>query len=176
MIVVDVGCAPWGGDVSVPHLLEEFHPKVLYGFDPGLPERSNYFTEDGTEVILAREAAWTFDGTIGFRVGGLGGQVDEHALKYPCVDLAGFINGLAEDEIVLKIDAEGAEYTLIPHLRAKDADLRLKLCRIEWHCEFCGIGGNGRHREECTVDRDWWIERRERTEQMLRCPTDEWNL
>lgn len=177
MIVIDVGCAFWGGDVSVPHLVEEFRPKILYGFDPGLPASVNEFTDDGTELKLVRAAAWTYDGEIGFRVNGLGGQVDEHAMKFPCISLAGFINDLPDDEaIVLKMDAEGAEYTLIPHLVARDADLRLTLARVEWHCEFCGIGGNGRHRPECTADKDWWLERRENIEGLLRCPTEEWNL
>lgn len=175
MIVIDVGCATWGPDASVKYLLEEFEPDVLYGFDPGL-EWPVSTVEGNCEIILERKAAWVKDGTVGFIVANLGGHIEDGAEKVECIDLARFILDQPEgEEIVLKIDAEGAEYALVPHLVRHNADLRLKLARIEWHCEFCGIGGNGRHREACEVDREWWTERRESIESKLRCPTDEWD-
>ncbi len=176
MIVIDVGCATWGEDASVPHLIEEFKPDTLYGFDPGLHWEKQIEMIDGCQVVLTRDAAWTYNGTVGFVVANLGGHVDEHAQRVPCFDLAEFILKRPQGEdVVLKMDAEGAEYVLVPHLVERGADLRLRLARIEWHCEFCGIGGNGRHREACEVDRAWWTERRERTEGGLRCPSDEWD-
>lgn len=177
MIVIDVGCAKHGGDVSIPHLVEEFHPAILYGYDPACDIYSNYVL-DGTTVFEKPEAAWVYDGTIGFTIAGLGGHVDAKAkAQHGCFDLGLLILRLAEEEkeIVLKMDAEGAEYTVLPHLCSLDADLCLKLAIIEWHCEFCGIGGNGRHREACEVDRDWWLERRNTVEDELRCETREWN-
>lgn len=175
MIVVDVGSATHGGDTSIPHLVREFKPDFLYGFDPAEPDDS--YSLDGTLVTLRQAAAWTYDGTIGFQVAGLGGHVQErHKITFPCVDLAAFILSLPEDDIVLKMDAEGAEYVVLPHLVANDADLRLKIALLEWHCEMCGLGGNGRHRERCRMDRDKWIARRESVESAMRCETAEWNL
>jgi hypothetical protein len=173
MIVIDVGSATYGGDESVPYLVETYKPRVLYGFDPA-EESQDFFIGD-TTVCLRQWVAWTKDGRMGFRVAGLGGHVDLAAPPCQSVDLAQFIFGLGDEEIVLKMDAEGAEYVVLPHLVANDADLRLKLALVEWHCETCGLGGNGRHREGCKMDVEWWEERRRGVEGILRCPVEEWN-
>lgn len=176
MIVIDVGCAKWGGDESVSKLVEEFHPDVLYGFDPGLNEEDYPGVMGDTELVLSGAAAWTFDGELGFRVANLGGQVDVDGKVVPCVDLAAFILALPEGDVVLKVDAEGAEYELVPHLVAHDADLRLSLAVIEFHCEVCrmGIWDNDLHREWCDTDMGAWVERRDATLAMLRCAKGEW--
>lgn len=171
--VIDVGCASWGGDVSIPHLIEEFQPKTIYGFDPGGRDIAHVIGE--TTVIESTAAVWTYDGTIGFVVAGLGGHVDGAArASFACVDLARFIHDLGSIDLVLKLDCEGAEYTLLPHLRAHDADLSIRLAVVEWHCETCGIGGNGRHRENCTADKEAWLQRRADTEALMRCELAEW--
>jgi hypothetical protein len=46
---------------------------------------------------------------------------------------------------------------------------------VEWHCEVCGLGGNGRHRDGCEADRDWWFERREQLEQLMSCELGTWD-
>lgn len=177
MIVLDVGSATHGSDSSIPYLIETFKPETLYGFDPAEPDADYLY--GGATVLLKKAAAWTYDGSIGFVVAGLGGHVAPGSGNaYRCVDLARFILDVASEgeEVVLKIDAEGAEYTLIPHLVAHGADLFLKLALIEWHCADCGIGGNGRHREGCKGDHVAWTKRREIVEGLLRCPTEEWSL
>jgi hypothetical protein len=97
---------------------------------------------------------------------------------FDCFDLANFIAELdiSAHQIILKMDAEGAEYTLLPHLAERGVDVRLKLAIVEWHCEECGLGGNGRHRENCTADKQWWTERRNGIEDLMRCEMAEWNL
>lgn len=175
VIVIDVGCAKWGGDESIPHLVREYKPEFLYGFDPGAMD-GDYNVED-TVVRVRRQAAWVHDGTVGFQVAGLGGRVDDQVrTKFACFDLARYIESLNPAEIVLKIDAEGAEYMLLPHLVERGADLLLKLAVVEWHCAECGIGGNGRHREMCPSDRQAWWDRRNAIESQMRCETVEWNL
>lgn len=173
-VVIDIGCAKWGSDESIPYLVEEFSPSALHGFDPAA-EESDYFL--GNTIVVVRPwVAWTVDGRVGFKVGGLSGHVDPSAASRPSIDIARFILELSPDEeIVLKMDAEGSEYDLLPHLVANDADLRLKLLWIEWHCEACGLGGNGRHREHCNGDHAAWNERRERLSGQLRCEIAEWN-
>jgi hypothetical protein len=172
-IIIDVGCAKHGGDESMPYLAETFEPRALYGFDPAEPE-ADYFI--GETVVCVRPwAAWTYDGTIGFKVAGIGGQVMSGAPDRTCFDLARFVNELPDEEIILKMDAEGAEYELLPHLREHDADLRLKLLWVEWHCEVCKLGGNGRHRENCRADAVAWTQRRAHTESHVRCELAEWN-
>lgn len=173
-IVVDVGCATWGADESIPYLVETFEPEVVYGFDPAAEEFSGVL--DGAMVHVRPAVAWVYDGTIGFKVEGLRGHVDaRQRAVFPAIDLARFVSELPEDEwIVLKIDAEGAEYHLLPHLRERDADLRLGLLLVEWHCEVCRIGGNGRHREGCRADHTAWDSRRRYVEGMIRCEIGEW--
>ncbi len=178
MIIIDVGCAKWGGDESVSKLVEEFNPDVLYGFDPGLNAEDYPEAIGGTRLVLSRSAAWTFDGELEFTVAGLGGQVESGGDVVQCVDLARFILELSAGDIVLKMDAEGAEYELIPHLVANDADLRLTLAVTEFHCDVCrmGIWDNDKHREWCEADATAWAARRDSMLAMLRCGKGEWAL
>jgi len=140
MIVVDVGCARWGGDYSVERLIDMFRPDVLIGFDPAkdvakaMPSALGILMAD-TNVVLRREAAWVYDGEVGFREDGLISQVtdDPEAPKVKCVDLARVIEEMPEGHVVLKIDAEGAEFDLLEHLIATGAVARLMRILVEWH-------------------------------------------
>ena len=54
----------------------------------------------------------------------------------PCVDLADEIKRFSKrykGRLVLKLDCEGAEYELLTHLIARDADLLLDVVWVEWH-------------------------------------------
>lgn len=142
MIVIDIGCARHGNDYSIERLIEEFHPEILYGFDPHPattavpPGQCDSYAIDDTVVFVERLAAWIYDGEIGFRQDGLNSWITElkGAEQVRCFDLAKFIENRAPDkEIVLKIDAEGSEYDLLRHLILRGADKRLKLAWIEWH-------------------------------------------
>lgn len=134
-VVIDVGCAKYGGDYSIERLIEEFHPETLYGFDPNLSEPSETVI-DGTRVCLFDTAAWTRAGTVGYRTAGLRGTVTEDARRprVVCFDLAAFIAALPDEGgIVLKIDAEGAEYDLLEHLIRAGVDAGLAVAVVEWH-------------------------------------------
>ena len=139
MIVVDIGCAAhYPGDDSIGKLVERFHPSVLYGFDPYLTLSPGDFGLNGTRVILERKAAWINDGKIGYTVTsrpscsytaiGTGQPVE-------CLDLASFLSKLYArgDEIVLKLDCEGAEYMLLRYLITRGVDDKLALVLVEWH-------------------------------------------
>jgi hypothetical protein len=145
-IVIDIGCARYGNDYSIERLFDEFHPDVLYGFDPNDAIREFEATEEmrtgETAIILAQQAAWTYDGSIGYRSEGLNSVLTHHGpQQVQCFDLAAFIrslpetHGFAGDErrIILKIDAEGSEYELLEHLMHHGADELLKLAWVEWH-------------------------------------------
>jgi hypothetical protein len=191
-IVVDIGCARYGNDYSIERLIEEFHPEVLYGFDPipfvtspfaseiiansGEGAYGEYEVEvDGCRVVVQGRAAWIYDGEIGLFRDGLSTHVVEDPTReqVPCFDLAYFIRSIPSDqEIILKIDAETAEYPLLEHLIATRTDELLKLAWVEWHCETCGRGAGG-HRQGCR-DRGESAERRERIEQEISCELAEW--
>lgn len=157
MIVIDVGCARYGGDFSIERLLDEFKPDVLYGFDPNA---STALTYAAANVHIHPVAAWTEEGTIGFFADGLNSCLTyrENAPKVPCIDLARFIGELDDDKIVLKMDAEGSEYDLLPHLMLEGADELLMLAIIEWH--------------ESGIERAQ--ERRRVIEKEFACPIREW--
>lgn len=132
MIVVDVGCACYGGDYSIERLVEEFHPHTLYAFDPAAEDGDERVGE--TLVIRRRAAAWTHAGEIGFTAAGLGGHIDPDGPLVRAIDLSALIFEVADSgDLVLKIDAEGAEYDLLEHLVATGADRLLSLAWVEWH-------------------------------------------
>lgn len=133
MIAVDVGCARYGGDFSIERLIQEFKPERLYGFDPGYHGPREY-EHEGCQVTISKSACWTYDGRVAFQVAGLSGRIADSGPTVPCRDLAAFLRALPdEQEIALKIDAEGAEYQLLEHLIEQRVDTRLKLAWVEWH-------------------------------------------
>ncbi len=163
MIVIDVGAAAYGGDFSIPYLVEAFHPKTLYAFDPHDPmggARMEEETSVFTNPVGVGCAAWTRDGEIGFWSDRLGSMVmdDPNLPQVPCFDLARFIKELPEDEIVLKLDCESAEYDLLDHLIRQKVDVRLKLVWVEFH----NFG----------VDNPQ--ARRRAIERSISCPLEEW--
>lgn len=131
--VIDVGCARYGGDFSVERLLEEFQPKTLIGLDPS-PDVANVCEFVGDTLVMTfRAAAWTSFEAVVYHGGGLGGYVD---LEPPGewvhgFDLARLVKAFSP--VVLKMDAEGAEFVLLPHLIEQGADEHIALAWIEWH-------------------------------------------
>lgn len=160
-IVIDVGCARYGGDYSIERLIEQFEPDVLFGFDPAWEPEMYDHSAYSTAVTVSTEVAWTRSGLVRFMLDGLNGQVGD-ADFWPnlrCIDLARFIKRFPTDEeIILKMDCEGSEYELLEHLMFKGVDERLSLAWIEWHPR--GVPDPA--------------ERRASIERRLRCPLDEW--
>jgi len=135
-VVIDVGAAQYGGDYSMERLIEQFEPEWLYGIDPN-PDLT-FPLAGTTKVELISAAAWVHDGTIGYQADGLNSWVTDRrgAPTAPCFDLARFIRELDEkhnDRLILKLDCEGAEYELLPHLIMDDVDELLDLTIVEWH-------------------------------------------
>lgn len=164
MIVIDVGCATYPQhpeDESTMKLIERFKPSVYYGFDPHPSVVKTAIFEHGTRVLIEQKAAWTYDGFIGYTSGSnplraTTGEAQGPA-AVPCFDLAEFIIDLKDGRIVLKLDAEKAELTLLPHLARTGVDALLELLLIEWHCDT---------KEE--------HQQREGLLAMLACPVEEW--
>jgi len=138
VIVVDVGChehTHYPTD-SIGHLVSRFKPDTFYGFDPYMGDDKTV-DDNGTHYVLSTKLAWTHDGQVGFHLDPLWGPVSHvdtaGGTQMPCFDLARFIADLPEDTIVLKIDAEGAEYPLLHWLHEAGVDERLELVLVEWH-------------------------------------------
>lgn len=146
MIVVDIGCMTHPAhpeDESQNRLIERFRPEVYYGFDPhpDTPEHLVSVDPSGTRIEIRRAAAWTFDGLVGLSLpprvlNPLRTCVDRDAIDaVECFDLARWL--LEEIDcvgsVVLKMDCEGAEYELIPHLTATGAFNQVSLLLVEFH-------------------------------------------
>lgn len=150
MIVVDIGCMSYPAhpeDESKLKLIDRFRPEVYYGFDPH-PAQEEYdgiagsFTPQAI-TIVRRKAAWIYDGTIGLVttpavLNPLRTFTTEKAApkeaRCECFDLSRWLEGLSE-QVVLKLDCEGAEYDLIEHLEQTGSIHFVDLLLVEWHGE-----------------------------------------
>lgn len=141
MIVIDIGCATYGGDESINFLVDEFKPTMLFGFDADSSVADRWWWKDGTMIVTERSAAWTHTGEVGFVEGTLSGRVDEAGKLTRCFDLSDFILSIPPvHKIILKMDAEKSEYVLLPYLAERGASGQLTLAWVEWHCPSCGYG------------------------------------
>lgn len=181
-VVVDIGSASYGGDQSVLPLIEEFQPDRLLGFDPNTEAR-DYLVGD-TEVCERRLAAWTTDKPMMFTRAGLGGWLDPLGpIQVVGFDLPKLLLSFdAEDEVILKLDCEGAEYQLVPALIATGAAERLRLALVEWHCALCRHGILGKedvpeHPDGCSANPVKWAADRDKLEARLakHCEVGRWN-
>lgn len=163
-IVIDLGCLGWpkqgGVEDSIIPLVQRFHPRVLFGFDlhPALQERVGDF--EGTLVITSRRAAWTHEDYVGFNAQGNCTHVDDSEVaRAKAFDLAAWVRTLPEARIVLKVDVEGAEYVLLPHLIRSGLIDRFSRILVEWHDDQYANGYE--------VDREEIIS-------SFECPWEEW--
>lgn len=174
MIVVDIGCQPQGHEESIVKLCKAYKPTILYGFDPHpalepgidwfdhrIPTRRRERWEQ-TIIVRSRLAAWVNDGFISYRESGItSGVVPEgmSASAVPCFELVAWLRTLPMPDVpvVLKIDAEGAEYRLLWAIYHNGLDLLIQEILVEWHPPETANG--------------WWVEERPK----LRCPVDDWD-
>jgi FkbM family methyltransferase len=140
VIVVDLGCHTHGDADSIHHLIERFNPRLLYGFDPH-PENIERVTMVGTTtVVTARRAAWTADRPVSINLDGSRTRISDTGPPANAFDVARWLRTLPRVPTVLKMDVEGAEYKLLPHLRANGVDALIDLILVEWHGVHAHLG------------------------------------
>lgn len=141
MNVVDLGCCDWG-ESSVQKLIDRFHPETLYGYDPYPEVNDGIQMIRGTRVVIRNRAAWTHDGPLTFEPNASGTHVVGLGTKDAFVadgfDLAEWLLQNFDEQIVLKMDVEGSEHILIPHLVQAGAFERVSLLLVEFHGEYSG--------------------------------------
>ncbi len=184
MIVVDIGCCQQGAEESVEKLCKAYRPTILYGFDPhpdlqpgievfthptsarrGRPPGKRRWDENSppfTIIVRSRLAAWTHNGFVSFREAGIESGVvqDGHSsAAVACFDLVAWMKTLPmpDEDVILKIDAEGSEFPLMWALYDNALDLLIKQALVEYHPAHTANG--------------WW--RGDRPP--LRCPVDDWD-
>lgn len=55
-------------------------------------------------------------------------------MRTKCIDLAELINRYAEEDyVVVKLDVEGSEYNILPHLLKKGAFNKIDAIGVEYH-------------------------------------------
>ena len=144
-VVVDLGCESHGFD-STMLLIDRFLPDFLYGFDPGSDDGVGVYRS--AAVTRSSKAAWIYDGQVPFIDDGgasclapdgvpLLPEAMQLAPQPPrlveCVDFAAWLDRLNRDDVVVKMDVEGAEYMLLEHMIATGTIERVGLLLIEWH-------------------------------------------
>jgi FkbM family methyltransferase len=140
MIVVDLGCQTYGDEESIQKLTARFKPALLFGFDPH-PETADEVRQIGaTTVVTARKAASVVDGSALYFVDGSRtrlasrtGLESTGTSAAQTFDLSAWLFALPRIPTVLKLDVEGAEHELLPHLAHRMADRLLDLILVEWH-------------------------------------------
>lgn len=142
-IVVDIGSSERAGEDSAEALIRRFQPTLYYGFDPDPDGLNGTAKIDGVrEITFSRSAAWTHNGWIGFKESGVDGirsfTGEGIGMAVDCFDLAEFLFDLPE-KVVLKLDCEGCEYELIPHLIETGAIGKVELLLVEWHKDGGGV-------------------------------------
>lgn len=161
--VIDIGCyAHSGGDASIPYLLDEFDPDLLFGFDPLTTDREWTLPGRRARIVERAAAMWTHDGTVPFERAATSSSAfpdDDRLERVSCVDVVRVVRELLEKNgggLVVKMDAEGGEYVLLPALLEAGLVPRIALLWVEWHCPTCRRGsGDGRgHRDNCAAMRD----------------------
>ncbi|UCC74119.1 MAG: FkbM family methyltransferase [Gemmatimonadota bacterium] len=125
---VDLGA--YTGD-SCRRYLAAYAVEHAYLFEPNLVP----LTPPACPHTLLRAAAWTCDGVAPLYVSRLyagegstllaektTGAIDRAApVEVPTVDFAAWLRPFARQDVVLKMNVEGAEYALIDHLAARRA-------------------------------------------------------
>jgi FkbM family methyltransferase len=169
LVVVDLGCYTHPGypeDESTRTLIERFDPKTYYGFDPhpDLVERMES-VKGGTDVVIFRMAAATYRGSISYDPRPdrpLAAATGSGPLIVPCFDFAAWLSVLTIGRlrVIVKMDVEGAEYTLLPHLIETGAIQWIKRLLIEWHRPPIGP--------------DDWQQRRDMLVPLIPCEVEEW--
>jgi FkbM family methyltransferase len=134
MIAIDVGAAQHRDEVtSVARVIERFNPPVLYAFDP---LASPYPPRVGrTRVVTVRAAVWTHDGSLQFTMDGTRSRIGARGVEVRCIGLCRFIRDQEDTDVILKIDAEGAEYALLEQLAKEGLDEWVRIAWVEWHPE-----------------------------------------
>lgn len=142
---IDIG--GWTG-VSTEFLLKNHPCKDFehFIFEPDY-RHVQTLIKKGLNVIP--KAAWIYDGTVkyyfpsrGTLAGGslygnkITGSINIYNFyEVDCVDIRKFIEDLKTDYIVIKMNCEGAEYEIIPHIK----DLKIDKYYIQWHWDKIGL-------------------------------------
>ena len=153
-VVIDVGCARYGDDFSIERLADMYRPHLIVGLDPAA-EASALMLERvwPCRVVTRQAAAWVTDGKVRYDDGGLRGRTGVGERVVEAVGLPRLVrevHWLLGPPVVLKIDAEGAEYQLLRALLDAGVDDLLAETLVEWHPD-----GEPTDRTRAVIEERW---------------------
>lgn len=134
-IVIDLGCHYYPehpNDESVRALTKRFKPYLLLGFDPHPDMTEECYPTKTTTVVTRRLAASISDEPIPYLEAGISSRLHADGEYVPAFNLAELLRVLPSG-LTVKMDVEGSEYLLLPHLIAHDIDTRIGRLLLEWH-------------------------------------------
>ncbi len=136
----------------------------IYSFEPN-PRLRHYFDEYLETVTFIPKAVWVYDGDVPLYLSGKPcqagssvyskkktGKLDKTPTILPCIDLSKFIrdNFDPSDEIVLKLDIEGAEYGVIQRMHVDDTLSYIDTLYVDFHTNVIP-NIKKKHREIITI-------------------------
>jgi FkbM family methyltransferase len=152
-VVVDLGCYGWDDKdcESIPILIDEYQPDLVYGFDvhPDLEVGAREVA--GVPVQVERAAAWDGNGVICYELRGAGTKVGQGTAHVACFDFSEWLADRAggDAQVFVKMDIEGAEYTVLRKMHRDGTDTLMAELLVEWHGQpYLDVA--------CPV-RQWWV-------------------
>ena len=148
MVFIDIG--GWEGS-SIKKALSVWNCNV-FSFEPH-PENFEKLKElESEKVTIINKAAWIFDGKVKLYQGSsqahtlykskTTGDVDPNNwIEVECIDIADWIiENLRPDwNIIMKLNCEGAEYEIIPHLKNHGLLRWVNEWYVQWHWSKIGL-------------------------------------
>ncbi|MCK4686623.1 MAG: FkbM family methyltransferase [Candidatus Lokiarchaeota archaeon] len=154
MIYIDAGCH--NGDSIKDFFSGKFFDFKALSVDPkdiisfGIDPLNTYQKEwekitNKYGTIFIRKAVFTSDGSIDFSEKEKEKDVDCTIMKNKrryksgnihkvlCFDFSKFLAGLEDDNIIVRMDIEGAEYPVLAKLITEKTIFKIKFLGIEWH-------------------------------------------
>jgi FkbM family methyltransferase len=141
--------------VVLRRFIAEFPDRDFYAFEPNAELhasiRKQVADSGHPRVSVSNRAVWTHNGTVELFLGHhesstlLPGksvppvydqQIDyKHPITVPCLDFSAWLKQMfiPEDEIIVKMDIEGAEYPVLRKMIADDTLGLVSVLHIEWH-------------------------------------------
>jgi hypothetical protein len=80
-----------------------------------------------------QKAAWVYDGVCQFSGTGEGANIFDMGKEVECIDFSKFLKQFEGQEIIVKMDIEGAEYDILEKMIKDGTDKLVKEFWIEWH-------------------------------------------
>lgn len=163
-IVVDCGANV--GRV-LEHLVDFYPTAIFHAFEPNpnlhAQVRTTIERFSDVKAYLHKEAVWVSNGTIPLyldhdisstllrnkRSNSRWPPIDySRFIMVPCIDFGQWLQHAVrpEDQVIVKMDIEGAEYEVLEHLVKTDAINLIDILYIEWHYKKFPELSVGRHK------------------------------